>query len=765
MGIRKIFSLLLLAFLCCYGGVAQTVPTSYEAAKEIGDAKYKTLTKANAPAEVRYVVLKRGCKLEKLVKYENAVYVVDKVYNLKGKTLVVPNNSVLVFRKGNIKNGVLLGDSTKYTIIGEKKIACRLDGTWEMIAPIYTASELGLRPVKQSESEYNYKKLQTAIGRGLNIFLDGTYYVSFSKPITLNYELHIFGGKLFFSKHGFDLTNNGGLYANGVHFSSIPESKTDDIVCGTREKHDAITTGPISFQNCLFSCNRVVSLMFKFADPTIKQFGIQSLLVRNCFADQTAKFIVLDSPFLDYCEFFGNSFTNFSHAPIYFTPSHSTRTHPEEQDTNPWTEEIVQTSCPVIIESNVFIGKEVIDPSYYCAALVVGNKCSFLNNYLRDIVNYSDKSATGYTAYDAYLSCVDVEYDNNYIENMISYSKDGASKPQNEIGKSKMNPLSPFNIKATRSYVNNIFICDGNHYLAKGVDPSSMTISLFCNVSPIDTYIWENNSIIYKGITLDGRHSSAKYGSFLLKNNYFECADLTGYLVFQNSANDCSGITIQNNVFKTENNSQVVIFNQLYKDTYSHYKQGEITISDNVFHNAVPVYHLFAADRVGIKRNRVDNAALARNTYLSNYTGINTPLAIREMDADIILDTKGQSNGAVHQFFSSESSGSYFLSMKDIPAMGIYFTYQVSKDHSFQYVLQNDELQHFWGFEIKCGIVSFTHGCHLEVVRFGSTKPTVISLPSGGKVTISFEKGNPNRIIAALSGHSESDIQFGYIGK
>ena len=147
--------------------------------------------------------------------------------------------------------------------------------------------------------------------------------------------------------------------------------------------------------------------------------------------------IGMDAPIQEGFHFQINVYTNFSHAPIYLAQNHSRRTHPNELNTNPWTEEIVNASGNVLIDSNIFIGREVSDPSYYCAALVIAKKCTFSNNYLKDIVNYSDKKSNGYTAYDAYLSCSDVFYDNNYIENMMSYAKDGASKPQCEIGRAR----------------------------------------------------------------------------------------------------------------------------------------------------------------------------------------------------------------------------------------------------------------------------------------------------------------------------------------
>lgn len=744
---------------------AQTVPTSYEVAKGIGDAKYKALLKANTPAKVRYVVLNKEQELNKLLAYENTIYVVDRTYDLKGKDLNVPKNSVLVFRNGNIENGTLQGEDTKYSFARNKKLGCNLTGQWERIAPIYTASELGLKANSQSAKDFNYSKLQAIVKNRLNVYFDGTYYVSFPKPLLLDYQIHLYGGKLLFSKYAFDVTNGGGIYANGVHFSSSKKGFSDDIVCGSREKHPSITTGTLTFLNCHFSCNRIVSLEFKYASPLKTNFGIHSLIVNNCRADQTAKFITLDAPFLNKCLFQGNIFTNFSHAPIYLAHNHSLRTHPKENNTNPWTEEIINASCDVIIDSNVFVGKEMQDPSYYCSALVIAKKCTFSNNYLKDIVNYSDKKAKGYTAYDAYLSCVDVDYKNNYVENMMSYAKDGASKPQNEIGKSKMNPLEPFGVKSSRRYVNNIFICDGKKYITKGADKSSIQTSIFCNVSPIDEYVWQNNSVIYPEIVLDGRHSSAKYGSFKLLNNYFECAEFTGYLLFSNSAYDCSEIEMHDNIFRTNRHSSIVLLNQLYDDKYKTFSHGSISIVDNTLINVTPITHYFVANQVVVKNNKVENASVDKNTYLSNYSGAKTPLSTRAMDSELTLDTKGLSKGTVHQSFSSTSSGKYFINVKDIPQKGIYYNYQVGTDHSFQIVCIQGGKTYTIDFSVQKGGVSYIYNGQKNNVRFGQTKPVFWNVGRGVTLKTNFEKGSPNRIVTTLIGHSGSEIKFGYVGK
>lgn len=755
-----------LSILCYISGFTQPVPTSYKEAKKLGDAKYKMLLEVNTPEEVHYVVLKSGADLDRQLKYENSVYVISKVFDLKGKTISIPKNSVLVFRDGNVKNGTLLGENAKYAMVGNKAIGCQLKGQFERIASVYTASELGMRPGSNKSAEYNSAKLQEIIKMGVNIYLDGAYYFSFSKPILLNYQLHLFGGEFIFSKYAFDLTNGGGIYANGVHFSSMRKGIVDDIVCGTRDKHPAITTTPLSFLNCRFSCNRIVSLSFTDINPKETPYGIPYVNVSNCLADRTGKFIILNAVIKDGCSFKNNTWTGFTSAPIYLTCSHSKRTHPDEADANPWAEEIVDACGDVVVDSNIFVGKEVTDNSYYCAALVDSKRCFFTNNYLKDLINISDNKGAGYTAYDAYLSCVEVIYKNNYVEDMMSYSKDGAKKPQCEIGKSKSNPLEYFGVEARREYTDNVFVSDGKRFLDEGADPESVYVNIFNNTSPIDEYVWERNAVIYRNIIIKGRTSSSKYRSFSLKDNYFECAQITGNLIFSNSANNCSKIEIRDNSFKMDQTSSIVVFNQLYQKEYKNYKQGSITITGNEYDNSAPLYHFFVADTVRIKENTVRNATLAKNTYLNNYSGQDTPLAVRSMDAELVLDTKGQSKGGVHQVFTSSSSGSYFLDLKDIPEKGVYYSYQIGSDHSFDILLyQGGQVVYDIGFSVKNGKVSCRNNGQQETIVFGKTKPIVRSVGKGLKMKISFGKGTPNSITTSIIGHSEKDVRVGFIGK
>lgn len=758
---------LVLFISCLVNGTAQTVPTSYEAAKKVGETKLRALQTANARKEMHYVVLKKNRDLSQLLKYDNAVYVVDGLYDLKGGTITIPSNSVLVFRSGSIANGVLIGNESKYCSIKGNGIKCQLKGKWEQIAPVYTASELGLKQNSRNANEYNNSKLKEIIKKGLNVYLDGVYYFSFSEPLMLNYQLHLFGGTFSFSKHAFDLTDGGGMFANGVHFTSLSGDQTDDIVCGTRDKHPVITTAPLTFLNCHFSCNRVVSFEFQYTDPILKPFGISSLSVSNCYADCTGKFIVLDAVFKDGVHIKNNVWEGFTSVPIYLVCNHSKRTNPNEKDANPWAEEIIAASGDFEIDSNIFIGKEVTDCAYYCAALIKANKCLFTNNYVKDIVSFSDKNHRSSSAYDAYLSCADVIYRNNYIEDVMSYSKEGVSKPQCEIGKSKTNPLMAFGIKASREYTDNVFVVNGMHYLSKGADPQSVSASIFNNVSAISNYIWERNAIIFRNATLTGRSSSSQYESFSFRDNYLECNSFTGNLIFLNSAFDQTDITVTGNVFNVENGDWMNVFNQLYNDQHAKYQHNSITISGNSFSNVVPLVYFFTADSVRIQRNVVDNASLSRMAYLNNYSGtkLEAAVSVHDMNVEIPVSTQVFSKGGVRQFFSPSSVGYYSIRSKCIPEKGIDYTYLVGDNHSFSILYSHGDKTDIIEFTIKRRIVSYSYKGKTGSVVFGTTKPITWSIDDGTAFRSTFQKGNPNRIVTSVSGEGASNIVFLYQGK
>ena len=266
---RRFFTVLFTLF-AGISVAANKVPTSYAEAQRIGQERFLSLKKTNSPLSAHYVVLDKGRIPSRFMKTDNTVYFIDKDYDLNGKELYVPDNSILVFRKGSIYNGTLKSQYAKYCFLGDEGIKCDLSGTWELIAPVYLASERGMKPDMESAGKWNFKVLEEAVRQGINLYLDGTFYLYFPTPLLLTYELNLFGGEFLFSGSAFDFDKGGGICANGVYFGGIDGGVSDSILCGSRKKHPSITTGAITFLNCKFSCSSVFNLEFTYANPVEK---------------------------------------------------------------------------------------------------------------------------------------------------------------------------------------------------------------------------------------------------------------------------------------------------------------------------------------------------------------------------------------------------------------------------------------------------------------------------------------------------------------
>lgn len=112
---------------------------------------------------------------------ENAVYVIKRKINLKGKTIIMPHNSVLLFKsKGNLFNGTIVGNQTqikapKRMIMSNLKISP--EGTWnnnrgypEWFGPC-------------NKNSFDAKSaIQNAIDVADTCVLSQTYFTSYDTP-------------------------------------------------------------------------------------------------------------------------------------------------------------------------------------------------------------------------------------------------------------------------------------------------------------------------------------------------------------------------------------------------------------------------------------------------------------------------------------------------------------------------------------------------------------------------------------------------------
>ena len=83
-------------------------------------------------AAMRSVTLRKSIPIKEQIINGNINYIIKFTFDLKGESLVIPENCKLTFRNGQINNGKILGNGTK--IISEKQLIFKevnLSGIWE----------------------------------------------------------------------------------------------------------------------------------------------------------------------------------------------------------------------------------------------------------------------------------------------------------------------------------------------------------------------------------------------------------------------------------------------------------------------------------------------------------------------------------------------------------------------------------------------------------------------------------------------------------
>ena len=702
---------------------------SYEEAEKYGECMLKKLKHENVAQPMQYKVLKKSSSFKNQVCSSLTIYEINSDFDLKGMKVKVPDHSVLVFNGGSLRNGQLTGDNIKYCVNGDSRncIRCKIDSSLERIGYVVKASSVGMVKDDESKAKDNYYIFKSIIQQGKNIYLDGTYYLLFLEPLVMNRTVYIYGGKLVYRKNAFRFSDDGGVVVVGG-FITASEKASSSYFCGSRDLLDPVSIKNISFIHCTINCNYLVNIKYKDLNSDEVAFGLKRLEVDHCVFNETGKIRVMDAVITERCSFTNNDYIKFTTTPIYLCCQHSIQASPKDSSAYHYVANNLLKWCPVIIDHNIFRGTIVSLDFYYCAALIKTINCFFTNNYLYNIINNSNGSNA--TAYDTYLSCVNVVYENNFVKDMMSYSINGSPKPQCQIGKSKSNPLPNTHLPAKRIYRNNVVVVNGDRFLKMGADAESLFTDIFGNNSYIDEYVWEQNSLIYRHAQLRTGVATKSYGSFYMTNNYFEVDKMTGRgLVSIRSDEYLNKAIIQNNTFKVSNSQLLPLFNQKYKEGYRNGDQKKIDISGNTFVNSSPKIFFFTGEDVFIKDNNCDKSDITGNMYLSKYSGSNTILDVKQMDVELLFVNNSNNPGGLFQYFSSCSNGIYSIDLDQIPSKGVNYSYTFDRDHVFSFSLmisKRDSVREIQiPFRVKDGKLCYEWKGHIVYVDFGKNDSKV----------------------------------------
>ena len=365
-----------------------------------------------------------------------------------------------------------------------------------------TCEEIGMIANDASKDSMNYSLLCNALNAGTKILVDDKYYIfGSSKSTVITKNIYIEGST---DNAEFYFTNTAGtnylfdiqateLIMKRVRFIQL----SDGYIYAFRIKNGQKLDNFV-IENCYFEGNiRLLTWTFitnsskQYLDPTVTDFGI-SHFVFNYNTCKNLKedfhgFIFLDNVPISHAELIGNDIKNFVY--VFYNQGITNE--------NPFVIKTAEQMSYLEVRDNIVTsdsswnGAPRDDQMYHCFVLFEGNKCDYFNNHIEGL--HTIDQAT--VVYDAYLNCWDLDYEDNYWKNNITFS---STKKYGDLMKSKGTNKAEYN-GVKRLYKNNTYIVEKSYADVFGRPYEELWVSLSDYQSEMDTVIVENNIFdVYK---------------------------------------------------------------------------------------------------------------------------------------------------------------------------------------------------------------------------------------------------------------------------
>ena len=356
-----------------------------------------------------------------------------------------------------------------------------------------TCAQLGMIPNDRTQAGPNLKILINALNDGTKILVDNKYYLlGLGAPAKISNDIAIEGitdsAEFSFVKTSMNQSSFINVASNNLSMDNIKLTSTQGEYVLAFRVYDNHKIDNFTIKNCYFEGSiRLINWQFSnssYPNPDRYNYGINKFSFNNniCKNINQAFIMVANVP-INHSQIIGNTINNFSY--VFYNQ--------EITNANPYTEQVGKLMNYLEIKDNT-VNNELSwngvskDKMYHCFIFFEGNKCDYIGNHVEGLHAIDKKTVV----YDAYLSCIDLNYENNYWKNNITFNPNYTSGRQ--LFKSKGAPQTDFQgIK--RIYKNNTFVVEKEYAEALKRPPSELWVLMNDMDKDIDTFIIEGNTI------------------------------------------------------------------------------------------------------------------------------------------------------------------------------------------------------------------------------------------------------------------------------
>ena len=380
-------------------------------------------------------------------------------------------------------------------------------------------SELGMIPNDDTKGVHNRNILIDALKDGTTILVDDKYYLTgLGTPTKVDSDIVIAGitdnAELCFTKTTLSGSSNFVRVASAnLLMRKIRFTTNKDEALFAFRLSDAHKMETMRFEKCYFEGPiRLISWGYTgsvIPNPETNDYGIDNFK----FNDNTCKnisttLIMIHNVPVKHSQIMRNEIRNFSN--IFYNQ--------ERSNDNPngailaTKMEYLEVKDNTVINDVSWDGKEQDkDHMYHCFIFFEGNNCEYKNNHVEGLHVIDEEVVV----YDGYFSCINLEYENNYWKNNITFHPTYTEGRQLMKCKGGAYIDSYRNVK--RVCRNNTFIVEKSYAEKLGRNPDELWVKIIEFQSDMNSVVVEKNKIDVYVMRLNT--ADVKTHNFTFSNN------------------------------------------------------------------------------------------------------------------------------------------------------------------------------------------------------------------------------------------------------